>query len=124
MKLFNFSLLIAGALAASDVTEWCNADLHAEYKTDDSLLKYVKQNKKIQTNPDKPRRPAHWRVIVRPECLNVARRQTKPGGYPEVKAAPLIKCTKKGPAGAKKIKPNGRRYKASKVLEWQDNMCS
>ena len=53
-------------------------------------------NKKFEKNADRPRRPGHWRVVVRPVCVANARRGGKPGGYPNIKASPVIKCTKKG----------------------------
>jgi len=123
MKLFNFGLLISAAFAASDVEEWCGVNLHDAYQTDPTVMKYVKMNKKPHNNPDKPRRPGHWRVVVRPECVENARRGGKPGGYPDVKRMPLVKCTRKGIAGSNKTKPNARRYKASKLLEYQQTIC-
>ena len=73
---------------------------------------------------DKPKRPANWRVVVRPECKDNARRNfNKPGGYPDKKGTPVIKCTRKGPAGTNKLKPNGRRYGKSKIAEYQKNVC-
>ena len=53
-------------------------------------------NKKFESNPERPRRPGHWRVVVRPVCIASARRGGKPGGYPNIKASPVIKCTMKG----------------------------
>lgn len=126
MKIFKFAGIIALAAAATDVEEFCGVDLHAMYGTDANIMKYVSQNKKkhnTEKNPDKPRRPGSWRVVVRPECLVTARRNTKPGGYPVNKSAPIIKCTKKGPKNTEKTKPNGRRYKESKLLEYQVELC-
>jgi hypothetical protein len=82
--------------------------------------------KKLKANPDKPAKQANGRIIVRPECLpgTTARRNAnKDGGYPKIKKAPLIKCTGKGPAGTKKLKPNGRRYGSSKLKKYQDSVC-
>ena len=70
----------------------------------------------------------HRRVVVRISCKNAKGRRpgNKPGGYPENKVAPIIKCVPKGPGGSKKLKPNNRRAKQgdpSKPLQYQNAMC-
>ena len=81
--------------------------------------------KKQQNDPSKPKKQANWRIVVRAECETLVRRNgSKPGGYPLRKNAPVIKCTRKGPAGSNKLKPNGRRYGSSKLLEYQNGICT
>jgi len=87
-----------------------------------------RKEKKEKTNPDKPNRPAHKRIVVRIKCSGAtARRKNKPGGYPTVKKSPVIKCVPKGPGGAGKLKPNGRRSGKqgldSKPLRYQKDVC-
>lgn len=43
MKLFGLLLFTVASVSAADtpVTEFCGADLHAKYGTDDSLITYV-----------------------------------------------------------------------------------
>jgi len=89
---------------------------------------FRKKEKKEHNNPDKPKKVAHRRIVVRISCKNVARRPgNKPGGYPETKNSPIIKCVPKGPAGALKLKPNNRRAKKgadSKPLQYQKALCT
>ena len=37
--------------------------------------------------------------------------------------APMIKCTRKGPAGSQKLKPNARRWRGNKIIHWYNNNC-
>lgn len=65
------------------------------------------------------------KVVVRPECADNARRNgNKPGGYPDLKEIPVVKCTKKGPNGSNKLKPNGKRFGKSKLVHFQTNFCT
>merc|ERR1712233_192560 len=115
MKLFALLAIGVASIKTVDVTEFCSFDLHDAYKTNPNKIKYVKQEKKEHKNPEKPKKAAMKRIIVRPECVDNARRNfNKPGGYPDKKDAPVIKCTRKGPAGTNKLKPNGRRYGKSR----------
>ena len=56
--------------------------------------------KKEKLNPDKPKKPANNRMVVRVKCVvelvEGRRPGNKPGGYPAVKSAPVIKCVPKG----------------------------
>ena len=53
--------------------------------------------KKDHTNPDKPKKQAHHRQVVRIKCASAQGRRpgNKPGGYPNTKASPVIKCVPK-----------------------------
>merc|ERR1712157_491067 len=116
-------------------TEFCGFNLAATYNTTNMDINYVKTKRKLWENRDqekiakKPRGPSHWRDVVRVEC-GPARKGGRPqntvplGGYPEKKMSPMIKCTRKGPNGAQKLKPNSRRFARSKVEMWAEAECS
>merc|ERR1712035_237934 len=103
--------------------EFCGADLNAAYDTTGLEINYVLTKRKTWDNRDpekiqkKPRGPSHWRDVVRVECAAQGRARPQnlnpQGGYPVQKAAPMVKCTRKGPSGSQKLKPNSRRYARS-----------
>ncbi|CBY15125.1 unnamed protein product [Oikopleura dioica] len=135
MKIF--AAFAAMASANSVVTEFCGFDLDETYGTKDMDLTYVLTKRKTWENRDpekiakKPRGPSHWRDVVRVECGPASRvkGQSRPqnekplGGYPYQKLAPMIKCTRKGPNGAQKLKPNSRRFAQSKIQMWYEEAC-
>lgn len=90
---------------------------------------FRKKEKKDYSNADKPKKQAHWRQVVRIKCASAGARRpgNKPGGYPVNKVSPIVKCVPKGPAGADKLKPNGRRGKSgdpSKPAQYAASMCT
>merc|ERR1712039_508421 len=95
MKLFGMFVLALASAKKVKVDQFCGFDLHDTYKTDANKIEYIKQEKKQYENTEKPKRPANWRTVVRPKCVDNARRNfNKPGGYPDKKSIPVIKCTR------------------------------
>ncbi|CBY07256.1 unnamed protein product [Oikopleura dioica] len=130
MKLA-YGLFVA---AAASVTKWCgNSDLNAEFNTTGLDIEYYITKRKTWENRDpekvakRPKTPAHFRDVLRVRCGAATRKgfNSDPlGSWPVRKQSPMIKCTRKGPGGNEKLKPNGRRFQKSKVLLWFEQTCS
>ncbi|CAG5110062.1 Oidioi.mRNA.OKI2018_I69.chr2.g4508.t1.cds [Oikopleura dioica] len=120
--------------AAEVITSWCGEDdLNAYYNTTGLDIEYYMSKRKTWANRDpekvqqRPKTPAHYRDVVKVRCGAQARRgyNSEPlGSWPVRKQSPMIKCTRKGPGGVQKLKPNGRRFFQSKVQLWFQQTCA
>merc|ERR1711894_414589 len=131
-KSFSFEIslkkkmkILAGlALAASAAnvslgsltTNWCGFDLHSFYNTTDLALEYRVKPRKTWENRDEEK------IASRRGGMN-HENATPLGGYPTQKLAPMVKCTRKGPGGAQKLKPNARRWRGNKIVDWYNKNC-
>ncbi|CBY19180.1 unnamed protein product [Oikopleura dioica] len=138
MKILAGLALAASAAEISlgqKVTNWCGFDLNDFYDTRGLALEYRVKARKTWENRDaekiakRPRGPSHYRDVVRVNCAATTRggsnhENANPlGGYPDKKLAPMVKCTRKGPNGAQKLKPNARRWRGNKIVHWYNKYC-
>ena len=87
------------------------------------------ENRDEEKIAKRPRGPSHYRDVVRVNCAVNTRggsnheNFTPLGGYPTQKVAPMVKCTRKGPNGTQKLKPNARRWRGNKIVDWYQKNC-
>ncbi|CAG5110061.1 Oidioi.mRNA.OKI2018_I69.chr2.g4507.t1.cds [Oikopleura dioica] len=136
-----FAGLVLAAQASTNIAlgtlvdNWCGFDLHDFYETTGLALEYRVKPRKTWENRDeekiakRPRGPSHYRDVVRVNCAVNTRggsnheNFTPLGGYPTQKIAPMVKCTRKGPNGTQKLKPNARRWRGNKIVDWYQKNC-